>query len=729
MTFFIFIAGLVSYFSMPREASPQIKIPFMIVTTVYPGVSPEDIETLITRPIELELKKLKDVKEIQSSSSESVSLISIEFDPKVDLDFALQKVKDKVDAAKSDLPADVDDPEVSEVDFENMPIINVILTADNDDLVKLKNIADDLSDLFETVPGVLEANVTGALEREVKINVDPVRLNKYNLGLEDVTKTIMSENVTIPGGSMDIGDYSYSVRVPGEIKDPYKFNDLVIKASNQGPIYIKDVADVEYGFKDVTTISRFNEKPSITISVTKRTGENIIRITDAIKKMIEEQKTKFPKGTHVAVQGDFSKFIRVMVADLENNIISGFILVVVCIFLFLGFTNSIFIAIAIPLSMLISFVVLQIMGITLNFIVLFSLIMALGMLMDNAIVIVENIYRHRHLGKSPARGSEDGTNEVAIAVTTSTLTTLAAFAPMLFWPGIMGEFMKYLPITVIVTLTASLFVAIVINPVICYKFMKIHPDDTNKFTEGSGFYHGVVIKNYEKLLTLAVRNPRKTLSLSFLTLVITFIAYGFFGKGIELFPETDPDSMYINIKGPVGMRVETTDEFAKQLEKLSAGFPDIESRVTNVGISSSSDLVGGVDTSNEARIYMDFKDFEKRVQRSLKTYSDCVEKVKIITGAEVELKKEENGPPVGEPVEIQITGEDFLTLGKISKDVEKIIKDIPGLVDMKDDFESTKPELVIKVDREKATMLGLTTSDIATSVRTAINGLDVGDYR
>lgn len=729
LAIFLLVMGMVSYVSLPREAVPDVKIPFMIVTTVYTGVSPEDIESLVTRKIEQELKSLEDVKEITSSSSESISQIAIEFDPKVDLDTALQKVKDRVDAAKSELPDDAEDPIVTEINFENMPIINIILTADYD-IVNLKDLADDLSDRFEAIPGVLSADVTGALEREVKIKIDPARLAAYNLSMNDVTSTIQSENVTIPGGTMDIGGFSYTVRIPGEIKDPERFKNLVITGSGHGPVYVRDVADVEYGFKDQATISRFNGKPSITVGVTKRTGENIISITDQIKKIIEEKQPSFPEGTHIAIQGDYSKFIRVMLGELDNNIVNGFFLVVLCIFLFLGVTNSVFIAVAIPLSMMITFIVLQLMGITLNFMVLFSLILALGMLMDNAIVIVENIYRHRNMGKSAMQAAIDATDEVAGAVTSSTLTTVAAFAPILFWPGIMGDFMKYLPITVIVALLSSLFVGLVINPVLCARFMKVKKEDMERFTSSSGFFHGKVMTEYEKLLRLATAKPKTTLAIAFGTLVFSVFCYGIFGKGVEFFPETDPDAMWIAVKGPVGQRLETTDALTRQLEATSGTFPDLETMVTNVGVSaSSSGLGGGSNTANEARIYMDFVDFDKRSQSSLKTFQESVDKIKYATGADVELTKDEGGPPVGEPVEIQIAGDDYLTLGEIARGIRQKIKNTPGLVDLKDDFESSKPEILVTVDREKAGLLGLRTQDVALAVRTAVNGLDIGDFR
>ncbi len=726
---FIIIAGLMSYFSLPREAAPDVKIPFMIVTTLYPGVSPEDIETLITREIEQELKNIKDVKEISSSSSESFSVISIEFEPDVDLDFALQRVKDKVDTAKPDIPDEAEDPVVTEIDFENMPILNVVLTADYD-LVKLKEVADDLSDEFETIPGVLEALVTGDLEREVQINIDPKRLKDYNLGMFDITDAIMNEHVTIPGGTMDIGDMSYTVRVPGEIKNPYTFGNLIVTATPEGPVYIRDIADVEYGFKDRTTIARINGKPSISIGITKRAGENIIYIADAVKEILREREPFFPKGTQVTLQNDRAKMIREMVEDLENNIVTGFVLVMISIFLFLGITNALFVASAIPLSMLITFLVLSLLDITLNFIVLFSLIMALGMLVDNAIVIVENIYRHRHMGKSAAKGSEEGTNEVGVAVAASTLTTVCAFAPLVFWPGIMGEFMKYLPLTVMITLLSSLFVAIIINPVLCFRFMRVKERKPKENVGPSGFFERLLLK-YEWLLLKAVSHPKTTLSLAVIMFVATIMMYGTFGHGIELFPNADPDSMFINIKGPTGARLETTDEIARQIEKTASEFPDVRNVLTNVGVSTSSTGFGGggFDTPNEARIYMDFLDFKDRSQSSLKTFNESVNKIKYVTGAEVELNMVKHGPPVGEPVEIQISGDDFLLLGEISKNIRDTIKDIPGLVDLKDDFESSKPEIRINVDREKAAILDLKTWDIAMAVRNAITGFDAGDFR
>ncbi len=726
---FIVVAGGVSYVTLPREAAPDVKIPYMIVTTVYPGVAPEDIEGLVTRRIEQELKSLKDVKEITSSSAESVSSIAIEFEPEVDLDYALQRVKDKIDAARPDLPAEVEEPVVTEIDFENMPILNVILTADYD-LVRLKPVADAFADEFETIAGVLEARVDGALEREVQIQVDPARLAKYNLSPFDVASAVQAEHVSIPGGTIDIGSSTYTVRVPGELRDPYGFGALVVTAGPEGPVYVRDVADVEFGFEERQTISRYNGRPCITIGVTKRAGENIIRIADEVKRIIAARQPALPRGTEVTIQGDVSKWIRIMILDLENNIYSGFVLVALCIFAFLGLRNSLFVASAIPLSMLITFAVLQLAGVTLNFIVLFSLIMALGMLVDNAVVIVENIYRHRSLGKGPIEAAVSATDEVAAPVVASTLTTVAAFVPMLFWPGIMGEFMKYLPITLITVLGASLFVALVINPVLCARFMRVRPGDQERFTGGSGWYYRVVLAAYERVLRLAAGRPATTLGLAAAALVLSLAAYGLFGHGVEFMPQTDPDSMWITIEGPTAQRLEATDAMAAQLEQAVAAMPDVTGIVANVGVSASASGLGvGMASANEARIYLDLKDFAERQQPSLRTYEQWADRVKFITGAAVELHKEENGPPVGEPVEIQLSGDDYLTLGRLAQEVRGLVQDVPGLIDLRDDFESSKPELAVRVDREKAAVLGLNTRDVAQAVRTAVSGLDAGDFR
>ncbi len=491
----IVLAGIGSYTSLPRESFPEIEIPLILVYTTYLGVSPADMETLVTRPIETELKAITGVKEIRSTSSDGLSTIEVEFNPEINLDTALQKVREKVDLSKRELPVDLeDDPRVQDVDFSQVPILIANLSGDVG-LVQLKEIAEDVKDSLETINGVNRVQVIGGREREVHVYVDPRRLSAYELSLSDLVQTVARENLTVPGGEIDVGRLKYLVRVPAEIDSPSEIEEFVVKVRNGVPVYVRDVATVIYGFEDETSRSRIDRKPAVTLTIEKRTGANIIQVADAVKLELDRWKEIAPVGVTFSVVADQSKDIRIMVSELENNVVAGLILVVAVLMAFLGLRNSVFVAIAIPLSMLISFVVIQAMGYTLNMIVLFSLILVLGMLVDNAIVVVENIYRHRESGEDGPTAASRGTSEVVAPVISSTITTCCAFGPMLVWPGIIGDFMSYLPITLMIGLTASLVVALVFNPTFCAYLMS---PPSKEVIEREG--HGRVLQGYRAAL-------------------------------------------------------------------------------------------------------------------------------------------------------------------------------------------------------------------------------------
>ncbi|MEJ2505898.1 MAG: efflux RND transporter permease subunit, partial [Ignavibacteriaceae bacterium] len=442
LVFIIIILGITAYLTLPRESSPDISIPLVIVSTPYFGVSPEDIETLITQKIEKEINAISEVKEITSSSFEGYSLIRVEFESGYDIDQAVQKVRDKVNKAEPDLPPDVDKPNIVEINFSEFPILTINIAGPYS-LSKLKDVAEDLKDDIEKIEGILSVKINGGLEREVHVDVDVNKLSHYNVRFDDIIAAISDENRTIPGGSIDVNNSSFMVRIPGEFKEPYSIDDIIVKLKNGAPIYVKDLAKVSYGFKDRTTYARLNGENAVSIDVSKRVGENIIQISDKVKELLEQRRQELP-------------------SDLK---ISGLVLVVVVLFFFLGIRNAFFVAIAIPLSMLMSFFILQAIDVTLNMVVLFSLILALGMLVDNAIVIIENIYKFLEEGHSLVEAAKLGTAEVGWPVFTSTMTTVAGFFPMLFWPGVVGDFMMYIPLVLITTLLSSLFVALVINPV------------------------------------------------------------------------------------------------------------------------------------------------------------------------------------------------------------------------------------------------------------------------
>ncbi len=717
----LIISGISAYLSLPREASPDIVIPVIIVSTPYIGASPQDVENLITRPLEKELQSIENVKVIRSGSVEGASSITVEFNPNTDIDNALQRVKDKVDLAKPELPDDAEDPVVLEVNFSNIPMMLVALSGDYG-LIRLKEIAEDLADQIEIIPGILEVHVAGGLEYEVKVDVDPDRLMAYKLAIQDVIDAIRRENLTLPGGSVTMGAYKYTVRVPGELETVSQIGDLLIKASHGRAVYIRDVAEVVYGFKERANYARLNQKPSVSLEIVKRSGENLIAIADQIKVVIDDLKPTFPAGTQVTILGDQSKDIRMMVKDLENNIVSGLILVVLVLFFFMGVRNAFFVGIAIPLSMLVAFVIISIMGITLNMIVLFSLILALGMLVDNAIVIVENIYRHLQEGQPHAKGALEGTGEVAWPVITSTLTTLCAFAPMIFWPGIMGEFMKYLPITLIITLSSSLFVGLVINPTFCASFM------TRRETlEETSFQR--VLNAYQHRLETALNRPGRTSLLAVSTLVLVIFAYYFLGRGIEFFPEIEPNTAYIDVRAPSGTNLETSDRLARQIESILADIPDVETYVANVGVSGGNIFAAGEGVSHASRISIDFVEENLRQQSSFETIEEIRNKLNNLTGAEIELTQERAGPPVGAPVSVEVSGESFEVLGQLAARIKRMVAEVPGIVDLKDDYDRGRPEVRIVIDREAAALAGLDTRLIASTVRSAIYGTKASEYR
>lgn len=797
LTIIIIIFGLTSYISLPREAAPDVQIPLVIVSTPYFGVSPEDIESLITQHLEREINAISEVKEITSSSSEGYSLVRVEFESGYDIDDALQKVRDKVDKAMPDLPDDVEKPEIIEINFSEFPIMTFNISGDQG-LVLLKDIAEDIKDEIEKLGGVLEVTISGGLEREVKVDVDIDKLIYYNITFDDVINIIRDENNTIPGGLIDNNNSSFLVRVPGEFDKPFVIQDLIVKVYDGKPIYVKDVADVDYAFEERNSFARLNKIDCVTISVSKRLGANIIELADGIREVVGTFEEKLPDNIDFVFTVDASQDVRRSVKNLENNIVSGLILVLLVLFSLLGFRNAMFVALAIPLSMLLSFIILSALGITLNFVVLFSLILALGMLVDNAIVIIENIYKFLEDGSSLIEAAKQGAKEVAWPVTTSTMTTLMAFSPLMFWPGIVGDFMLYLPLTLIVTLASSLFVALIINPVFASKFMKLEPieemkNSRNPFKRISYYFTEIMLPKtlvvYERFLSNALgaerdenkkiqrrnwlglgatiflliistmlisapsipsfisipisialgvgtvyifTNPRlRVLSITVISLIFIMMIYGVIGQGVEFFPDTDPERVYISVESPTGTNIDMSNKIAKQIENRLDPFleVDVKEYIANVGTSNNPFDGGGSSTPNKSTITVQFINFDTRAQSSSITTDQIRQAVLNIPGAEIEVQKEANGPPVGAAINVEIIGEDFELLGKLAEEIKEIVKSVPGAVDIKDDYDSGRPEVRIEIDREKASLYSLNTFMIANSVRTAINGFEASKYR
>lgn len=789
LVFLVAIMGIQSYLSIPKESSPDITIPNVMVITTYPGVSPEDMESLITRKLEDELSGISDVKQMGSSSAEGYSNINLEFNSDVDINDALQKVREKVDLAQPELPSEAEDPIIQEINFSEFPIMQVNLSGQYG-VVQLKEIAEDLQDQIETIPSVLEVNLAGGLEREVKVDVNLPKLKYYGITFADIVAAIQRENVTVPGGNIDVGTKKFLVRVPGEYQTVEPIEDIVIDAPEDRPIYIRDVAEVSFGFKERETYAELNSDPVISLSVVKRSGENILETSSAVKSLMEEELPTLPPTTHYEITSDQSDDIKAMVSSLENNIISGLLLVVGVLLFFLGVRNASFVGIAIPMSMFLSFIVISAVGMTMNMIVLFSLILALGMLVDNAIVVVENIYRYLEEGYDNFTAAKKGTGEVAVPIISGTLTTLGAFLPLLFWPGIVGEFMGFLPQTLIITLSSSLFVALIINPVLCALFMNLdqaEESDKPKMTSrGKKFMAGGallilligllsnfvswtmliigavllyllnrfvfsplgdwwqkeglnnVLGKYEKTLRWSLHHGKTVVGISVFVLISSFVVFGLFNSGIEFFPESIPPvQAYVQVEAPVGTNVDFTKSVVDELGQRIPDIPnneDIESVLSTSGSAiTANPMASQGNSSHLGTIVVNFVDYQQRTGSTF----DAIEYARSnlpqgIAGAEITVEKPQNGPPSGKPINLEVSGKDMDELERISTDIMTILERDPvyGKLDgLEVDLSEARQEIQINVNREKAAIFELSTQQIGNTVRQAINGVEASQYR
>lgn len=738
LTFMIMVFGVSMYNSMPKEAYPEISMPNIFINTVYPGNSAKDIENLVTRPIEKELGGISEIKELTSSSAQDFSIIIAEFGMDVNVDEAMRKVKDAVDKAKAELPNDLpSEPDVSDFNFSEMPVMSVNISG-NYPNEQLRNYAEYLEEKIEDIKEIQAVDLKGALDREVKIEVDLPRMEAMQVSFMDIENAVKSENMNMSGGEILTNGFRRSIRVLGEFQSAKELEDMIVKNENNAPIFLRDIASVSFGDKEKTSIARSDKLPVISLDVIKRSGENLLEASDKIKEEVElAVKEVFPKDIKVSIFNDLSTQTRLMVSNLENSIISGVILVVLVLLFFLGLRNAMFVGLAIPLSMLMGIMIMNIMGFTMNMVVLFSLILALGMLVDNAIVVVENIYNYMQEGYSGIDAAKHGTGEVALPIIASTLTTLAAFVPLAFWPGLMGSFMGYLPKTLIIVLSSSLFVALVINPVLTSVFMKIDEkaDDANvrarkvrnillgafsmlmiaaagHFSETFWVRNLFAIAAGITLLNFFVLRP---LSFGFQNSVLPKLEDGynwFIGKvlhkfvpvfifigtfallifanvllqenmpDVKNFPEADP--LYVNafVELPMGKDIEVTNQVLTELEeKVNAAMekyePIIEASLLQIGENTSDPNAGpSFGTSpHKARITVSFIPSQDRGELStVEAMSDIRKAVQGVPGIQIVVDREQSGPPQGKPVDIQLTGDNVDTLAQLSEDVIAFIR-------------------------------------------------------
>lgn len=748
---FVTLWGVNQFVTLPKEQFPDIVIPTIYVQTIYVGNSPKDIENLVTRPIEKQIKGITGakIKKFTSTSQQDYSAIIVEFDTEVKTDIALQKVKDAVDKAKQDLPTDLtEEPTVLEVSFSDQPVMYVNLSGDYDQQ-RLKKFADDMKDRLEDLSQINRVDLVGAPEREFQINVDNYRMQSADVTFDDIANAVQRENMDISGGQLDVGNMKRNLQLKGQFKTAFDIQQVVLRNSHGAPVYLKDIATIKDTIKERESYARLDGKNVVTLNIIKRSGENLIETSDDVKKVVEEMKaTQFPKDLNVVVTGDLSNKTRVSFNDLVNSIVIGFILVLIILMFFMGVVNAFFVALSVPLSMFVAFVFLPaadlIIGthVTLNFIVLFALLFGLGIIVDDAIVVIENTHRIFSQGKGKLNATTSAmmaAGEVFVPVLAGTLTTLAPFFPLLFWPGIIGKFMIYLPAMLIFTLTASLIVAFIMNPVFAVDFMT-HTEGEHKAPKSAMFRKPIfwvaiaagvfldmarmpfagnlllfivllsvfnkyvldglihrfqhralpwIMGHYESLLRWAL-SGWKPVWLFLGTIVLLIFSFMFFGMRnvqVVFFPKGDPNQVYVYLKLPVGTSVEYTDSITRVLEgrvykildmENGKKNPVVESVITNIAVGASDPTSGDRSTRSElGRIQVSFVEFEKRHGVGTRPYLDEIRKaMKGIPGAEISVDQESSGPPTDPPINIEVSSEDFDDLIKTAVSLKNYLDSI-----------------------------------------------------
>lgn len=759
----IVLVGSVSYMGMPRENFPDVKVPLITVTTFMTGANPTDVEISITVPLETALEGIEGLEELSSVSSEGMSLVSLEFGPKIETEVALSRIRDAVDKAKADLPPDIDEPIVKEFSLSgNIPVVVLNLIGTEEvALSQLHELAENIKDIIERIPGVLDVKLRGGREQVILVEVDPERLRFYKLPLAQVQMALISSNRNVSAGVAEGATTRIVMRAPGEFETPGDIFNLVVGTSHQGtPVYMRDIAMVRPSFEDEKSRARHydfrasdGETPinsyiepqkSVSIEIMKRSGENLLALTEAVNKTIEE--LALSDKVDIITSLDVSKDVRILISDLKNSIGTALILVLFVIFIGLGARNAILVAMAIPFSMLISIICLSLFGFTLNMVVLFSLILALGMLVDNAIVIVENIYRHYSMGLSRPQAALKGTSEVAWPVITSTATTVGAFFPIIFWPGLMGEFMGFLPKTVIIVLVSSLFVALVINPTLCSLLMKRKkhwekPVDTESERPT---YRAVVL--YGRFLEFILHRPFWTITTAGILLVLVISLYGVFGAGTEFFPTLDPNNILCSVKPPEGVSLEESDRLSRQMEDRIFGRPGsgYDQPVKNLKYASTTVGLGGNVAMGEegagpVRSRLQFVDRDYRSESTSETVAEIRNRMEGLDrdgnrvthplyGAEFDTLTPQEGPPTGKPVSVDIFGEDLSRMTDVINDMKRIMSETEGVAKPTDNAATAQPTLEWSIDRARAGMFGLDQTTVANFLQLAVGGIRSGTF-
>ncbi|WP_306117174.1 MULTISPECIES: efflux RND transporter permease subunit [unclassified Roseitalea] len=713
---FFLIAGTVAYVGIPKEAEPDVQFPVVYVGLSLQGISPEDAERLLIRPLESELQNITGVDTMTASAYQGGGNIVVEFDPSADLSRALDDVRTEVDQAKGQFPPGTDEPSVVEVNISEFPVIVVTLSGDAPERV-LTRAAKALRDRLEEVGGVLDANLQGSRDELVEVIIDPVKLSSYNLQLDQLVGGVGANNQLVAAGTLEGDEGRYAVKVPALIETVEDIANLPISVSGNAVVRARDLATIRNTFEDAETIARLNGKPAIAIEVSKRAGANLIETVDAVKAEADAFRSELPAGVEVTFSQDRSTNIRTLLDDLQNSVLTAVLLVFIVILFFLGFRSSLLIGLSIPTSFLMGILFLSLAGYTVNLVVLFSLILAVGMLVDDSIIVTEYAERRMAEGVAAAPAFAEAARRMFGPVVVSTLTRIAAFSPLLFWPGIVGEFMSYMPITLIATLSASTIYALLFAPTIGSivgkaAIQKRRPDGL-----------------YMALIKRAVRFPILTILAVAVLLGGIIQYYVNNNNGVEFFPAVEPEYGLLYVKARGNLSLEEQDALVRRAEERLLDWPGIDTVYARSGSSRGGIQLGsggGEDTIGT--IQYEFVDWRER-KAAGDILTDLRAEFASMPGVQIEISVPDAGPPQGKPIQVRLSADDPTGLETAAAEVAAYLETIPEVIDLNDGLPPLSVDWELKVDRTEAAKFGVGPDSVGRVVQLVTTGLKLSDYR
>lgn len=733
----ILIAGATAYINIPKEADPDVDIPFIYVVLTQEGIAPDDAETLLLRPMEEQLRSIEGIKEMNSEAYEGGASIFLEFDAGFDADQAVSDVREAVDKAKPDLPAAADDPFVQEINTSIFPILLITLSGDLPERA-LVRLARSLRDELETIPAVLDVNISGDREEQVEVLVEQEAIESYALDSNQIAALVSRSNRVIAAGNLETGDARFPIKVPGLIESIDDILNLPLQVQGDAVVRFQDVTQVRQSFKEAESIARLNGQRAVALTVTKRAGENIIDTVSAVKQKVAELQPGWPAHLTVNYSQDQSEFINTMLHDLENHVITAVLLVMIIILGTLGIRSALLVGISIPGSFLTSILILNMMGLTVNIVVLFALILSVGILVDAAIMVVEYADRKISAGHNRFEAYSIASKRMSIPIISATATTLAAFLPMIFWPGIVGEFMKYLPITVITTLLASLAMALIFvptlgaatarehhkNPNTPHRPLPRHADDLEDLDLN---HASIFIHRYRRYLNWCLNRPGPILLLALALLLGMWKTYAEFGKGLEFFPEVESDFAIVLVHARGNLSLSQQDELLSEVEqRVLALNHEFESVFTQVGVSRRI----GVETTEDVigQVMLELKPWDER-RPAKQILAEIAQLTADIPGLQVETRVPENGPPVGKPIQLQLSSNQPELLPSAVATIRSLFESQETLTSIEDDLPIPGITWEISVDRAQAAKYGLDVTSVGNAIQLITHGLNVGRYR